>query len=254
MQLNTLNRVIALFLIGGFVIVMAAVALEAKIRTLLEPYSKMDLGAPAGVFLAVALLSVTALAGTIVDALGNLTVRRVIRKWIAKERARARVFLCAEEFDEQHLWREAFRTALQSDKRYESLAKDDMIKAASAALFFRSAEKEHTEWLVQHHSMYHLSANFVIVVITVAGWLMYERAYLLAGISIVGAYLLTTFALDNYLYTYQLSFRNAYFALKDSAVIPPAPTPKADSEELSAVVTSPESAERHLAPATAPTT
>jgi hypothetical protein len=51
-----------------------------------------------------------------------------------------------------------------------------------------------------------------------------------------------------------LSFRNAYFVLKDSATTPPAPTPKVDTEERNAVVASPESAERHLAPATPPAT
>lgn len=214
MQLNTLNRVIALFLIGGFVVVLAAVSFEAEIRTLIEPYSKMELGAPAGVFLAVALLSITALAGTLVDALGNLTVRRVIRKWLAKDRSHARMFFCAEEFDEQDRWRRTFRASLV-EERYKALAEDDMIKAASAALFFRTAEREHTEWLVQHHSMYHLSANFAVILIGSAAWSLGEGAYYLAAGSILGAYLVTTFALDNYLYTYQLSFRNAYLAVSN---------------------------------------
>ncbi|HYI11335.1 MAG TPA: hypothetical protein VEK57_19930 [Thermoanaerobaculia bacterium] len=217
MQLNTLNRVIALFLIGGFVVVMIAVAFEKEIRKLLEPYAKMDLGAPAGVFLAVALLSITALAGTLVDALGNVTVRRLIRKWAAKRRSRALIFGCAEEFDEQNRWRENFRAFLEKDERFRHLAQEEMIKAASAGMFFRTAEKEHTEWLVQHHSMYHLSANFVIIILAAGVWALREASYLLALGTVVGAYLLFTFALDNHFYTYQLSFRNAYLAMNDAA-------------------------------------
>lgn len=90
-----------------------------------------------------------------------------------------------------------------------------MLKALSAGFFFRTAEKEHAEWLVQHHSMYHLSANFVIILIACAVWSFHAGFCWLTFGSILGAYLLTSFALDNYLYTYQLSFRNAYLALTD---------------------------------------
>jgi hypothetical protein len=41
-------------------------------------------------------------------------------------------------------------------------------------------------------------------------------------LSLVGAYFLTTFSLDNYLYAYQLAFRNAYFALQDESEPEPA--------------------------------
>lgn len=212
MQLNTLNRVIALFLIGGIVVAMAVVASKDHIKPLLEKYMP---DASAGVFLAVTLLSLTALAGTIVDALGNLTVRRWISESFAANREIARLFCCVDEYDAHALWREALRGALTKDPRHAQLGKDSMIKAASAALFFRTADKEHFEWLTQHYSMYHLSANFVIILVACAGWTWHVDAYLLGGMSILCAYLLTTFALDNYLYAYQLTFRNAYLALHD---------------------------------------
>ena len=216
MQLNTLNRVIALFLIGGLVIVVAAGALEKQIRPILAVYSKMDLGPSAGVFLAVALLSLTALAGTVIDALGKITVRRLIGKLLARRRFLAGLFLCAGEFDKQDRWRMTFKEALDGDPRFNALAqRDDMIKALSAGFFFRTAEKEHSEWLVQHHSMYHLSANFVIILIACVVWSFRAGLPYVAFSSILAAYLLTSFALDNYLYTYQLSFRNAYLALTD---------------------------------------
>jgi hypothetical protein len=215
-QLNTLNRVIALFLIGGLVIVVAAVALEKQIRPILEQYSKMDLGPSAGVFLAVALLSLTALAGTFIDALGNITARRFIRKLLARRRFMAGLFLCADEFDAQDRWRMTFKGALDNDPRFKALAqRDDMIKALSAGFFFRTAEKEHAEWLVQHHSMYHLSANFIIILIACVVWSFRAGLAYVAFGCVLAAYLLTSFALDNYLYTYQLSFRNAYLALTD---------------------------------------
>ena len=222
MQLNTLNRVIALFLIGGFVIALAALSLEQDIIVFLEPYSKMGLGPSAGVFLAVALLSTTALAGSIVDAIGNLTVRRLIRRQLGRRRSLARLFFCAEEFDEQDQWQKTFKSALENDLQHRALAQEtkEMIKDLSAGLFFRTAEKEQAEWLIQHHSMYHLSANFVVILIIGTIWsLLSKRCYLAAG-SIVSAYLLTTFALDNYLYTYHLSLRNAYLALQDSRDLP----------------------------------
>jgi len=213
MQLNTLNRVIALFLVGGFVVVMAAVAFDVQLRGALKPYS--ELGAAAGVAMAVALLSITALAGVVVDALGNLSVRRVITKWIAKDRLRAGLFFCTDEFDAQNRWRQVFQDSLKRDPRHEEVVNDDMIRGASAVIFFRTAEKEHTEWLVQHYSMFQLSTNFVVTLLACATWAFLERQCCLALLSIAGAYLVTTFALDNYLYTYQLTFRNAYMVLND---------------------------------------
>jgi uncharacterized membrane protein YraQ (UPF0718 family) len=222
-QLNTLNRVIALFLIGGLVTVLAATALEKQILPTLERYSKMGLGPSAGIFLAVALLSITALAGSVTDALGNITVRRLISRALAKRRLLAVLFFCGVDFDAQDSWRTAFKDALDGDTRFKaSVQKDEMIKALSAGFFFRTAEKEHTEWLVQHHSMYHLSANFVIILIACAIWSFLHAGFCyLAFGSILGAYLLTSFALDNYLYTYQLSFRNAYLALTDVRDVKP---------------------------------
>jgi hypothetical protein len=215
-QLNTLNRVIALFLIGGLVTVLAAIALEQQILPTLERYSKLGLGPSAGIFLAVALLSITALAGSVTDALGNITVRRFVSRSLAKRRLLAALFFCGVDFDAQDRWRTAFKDALGDDARYKaSVRQDDMLKALSAGFFFRTAEKEHAEWLVQHHSMYHLSANFVIILIGCAVWSLLHAGYCYALGSSLGAYLLTSFALDNYLYTYQLSFRNAYLALTD---------------------------------------
>jgi len=216
MQLNTLNRVIALFLIGGFVVLLTAVALEPKIRSLVEPYSKKELSAATSVFVAVALLSVTALAGSLVDAIGNLTVRRLIRRKLAVKRNGAMLFFSGSEFDERDQWQSAFERELNGRPKYNDLlkpCKPDTIKALSAAMFFRTAGKEHTEWLIQHHSMYHLSANFVVILISCAVWSLFRCWPTMAAVSLVGAYLLTSFSLDNYLYTYQLSFRNAYVTM-----------------------------------------
>lgn len=217
MQLNTLNRVISLFLIGGFVVVLTAVSFRKEIGEFLVQHPFGPVWGPmAGVFLAVGLLSVTALAGAIVDALGNLTVRRFIRKVLARNRFTAGMFLCAGEFKEQGRWKETFEAALQDNPKHKSLAaKEEMIKPLSAGMFFRTAEKEHAEWLIQHHSMYNLSADFVVILIAVAIFAWFRELPGVAYGCLGGAYLLTTFALDNYLYTYQLSFRNAYLAIKD---------------------------------------
>jgi len=217
MQLNTLNRVISLFLIGGFVVVLAAASLREEIGKFLvqHPFGP-GWGPTAGVFLAVGLLSVTALAGAVVDALSNLTVRRFIRKVLAKNRFTAWIFLCAGEFEEQDRWREAFKSVLRDNSKYKVLGEEKrMINPLSAGIFFRTAEKEHAEWLIQHHSMYHLSADFVIILIAIVVFAWLRELHGVAYCCVGGAYLLTSFALDNYLYTYQLSFRNAYLVIKD---------------------------------------
>lgn len=238
MQLNTLNRVISLFLIGGFVVVMAVVASEAHIEPLLKRYATMS--APAATFMAVALLSLTALAGTIVDAFGNLTVRSWIQKTLAKNREVARLFWCVSEYDEYACWREVLRGALVNNRNHARLSGDDMIKAASAALFFRTSGKEHTEWLIQHYSMHHLSANFAIILIACAGWTFFVGAYAISGASILCAYLLTTFALDNYLYAYQVTFRNAYLALHNLPTSFATPNAEAGGESVIAGSLSPD--------------
>src|SRR6185436_1906757 len=174
MQLNTLNRVISLFLVGGFVVFLGAVYLREDIgregKKFVSEYSLgSGWGPTAGVFMAVGLLSVTALAGAIVDAIGNITVRRFIRKVLGRYRFLAGLFLCAGEFGEQARWREVFRVAISNSTKHRPLAgKKEMISPLSAGLFFRTAQKEHAEWLIQHHSMYHLSADFVVVLLVCA--------------------------------------------------------------------------------------
>ncbi len=220
MQLNTLNRVIALFLVGGFVVLLATMSFEHAIRLFVQPYAQLQMGAPAGVFLAAALVSLTALAGAVVDAISNLTVRRFVRKVIGVSRSRCRLFWCAGEYDSQDRWRQAFVEALAESETLSAFGgdKQQMIKALSAGMFFRTADAELKEWLVQHHSMYHLSGNFVVVLIGGAFWCVSHRWWYGSIGCMASAYLLVTFALDNYLYTYQLSFRNAFLALKEPFV------------------------------------
>ena len=216
MQLNTLNRVIALFLIGGLVMVMAAVAYQDQIVCLLTKYSAPGLGPSAGAFLAVGLLSITALAGTVVDAVGNITVCLLVRKFLARRRGLAVWFLCADAFDEQDSWRTPFKDALEGSPRYKAVANnEDMVRGVSAGIFLRTAGKEHLEWLLQHYSMYHLATSFVIIFIPCAIWSFRTGHYCITAGTISGAYLLMGFALDNYLFTYEMSFRNAYLALAD---------------------------------------
>jgi hypothetical protein len=107
MLLNTLNRVISLFLIGGFAVILLAAYQRERIGEFLLDYPfEPGWGPMAGVFLAVGLLSVTALTGSIIDALGNLTIRRFIRGVISKNMDRCKWFLCRNEFKEMDQWRE----------------------------------------------------------------------------------------------------------------------------------------------------
>ena len=217
MQLNTLNRVIATFLVGAFVITVSVFALGSKLGGLVEAYFEDAFATGSGVVLALALFALTVFLGTVVDAVGNLTTRWWIRHRLARSRRAAWWFFCALEFDAKSDWRRIFLAELTNHPTYQDLIGrgDDVIKALSAGIFFRTAEKEHSEWLVQHHSMYHLSANLVVVGFFGAVWCVAGQAWLLAACSIAISYLLMTFALDNHLYTYQLAFRNAYLALAE---------------------------------------
>lgn len=219
MQVNTLNRVISLFLKGGLLVVICAIYFFDGPHDHLRLKNFVQAGgAGSGVFLAVGLLSVTALAGTIVDAVGNLTIRRFV-VWAGARRAWARLLFCRDEFDEQERWRCAFIATPEIIERYGRLIdKKEMQKPLSAGLFFQTAQKEHAEWLIQYYSMYNLSADFVGVLL---GWaiLAFWRGELLGAFACFGlAYLLLTFALDNYFYTYQLSFRNACLAVRNEPV------------------------------------
>jgi hypothetical protein len=231
MQVNTLNRVIALFLIGGLAVVLAAVALKEEIEALSCQYPRFGAGPSSSVFLAVALLSITALSGTIVDAMGRLTVRRLIAG-AAKGHFLTYLLVGRRGFKSQDRWRAAFESALFRDPRHRVLAtQEEMIKPLAATIFFRTAGKEHAEWLIQHYSMYHLSTNFVVLLIVCAIWSLIEGCFasadsialkgwlVLASVSIVVAYLLMTFALESYLYSYQLIFRNAYLTMSEAPLV-----------------------------------
>lgn len=218
MQVNTLNRIISLFLKGGLLLVAVSFFFVDDIRRFSCRHGlDQEWSAASGVLLAVGLLSVTALAGTVLDALGNVTIRPFIRM-IGDKKSRTYFFLCCREFDEQERWGVIFAAELRKSEKYAlPLGIESLLKPFSAGLFFRTAQKDHIEWLVQHHSIYNLSADFVPVLLgcsVFSGQFGWWWPFILVG----AAYLLTTFALDNYLYSYQLTFRNAYLALRDESM------------------------------------
>lgn len=215
MQINTLNRVIALFLVGSFMVVLAIFVFRGKIDGYLDTHPNAKALSPAAATLvAVGLLPVTALLGVIVDAFGNLTVRRGIKRLLFERRTGARLFFCAREFDEKEEWKKLFREGLIQSERYKLLrGRLDLLSPLSAGLFFRTAKREHNEWLVQHLSMYHLSANFVIIAMLGFVLALYRCSAGLAIASFLTGYLLMIFALDQFLYCYQIAFRNAVLEL-----------------------------------------
>jgi hypothetical protein len=214
-QINTLNRIISLFLVGGLALLALVFFREGQIRAILSGNAISPGSGPAmAIVLTVGLLSLTALVGAIVDALGNLTVRRLIRGILSRKLLFARAFFGTAEFREFNQWRRVFREALNASQRHQTLSgREELVDSFAASLFFDTAEGGHSEWFTQHHSIYYLASNFVVVLSLSALYASVYNTYAVAGWSLAGAYLLTTFALDKYLYTYQMAFRSAYLAL-----------------------------------------
>ncbi len=212
MQLTTLNKVVNLFLVGGFVVFLGIAWAEPSARELGGQRSSS-----AVVFLTLGLLSSAALAGMVIEALSETFVRWLLGPVAAEYR----IFKWLKDYKGYRYWMKTFEAALlQAPPHKKLLCDSSELRAYAVAILFRSANPEHIQWAVQHYSMFMLATNFAVVALLsgafvwIPAWSLdlATRIWVTIGSAAIVP-LLSIFAQDKWYYSYEIAFRNGALAL-----------------------------------------
>ena len=221
MPVVTINKTVALFLVGYLGLGIAAVLARQPILGFWRGHQELS-GASGSVALGLLSLAVAALMGAIIDGLADVTIRRLI-KWGAKREGFARFFGQRRVFQSVEIWKAYFDEQLvQADERlFAKIAGDQALPKLHLAtgLLHAHAPPHHIEWVFAHYSTLYLASNLAFLVLVGPPVLVanvvesdgHAAAWIIATAMamMVSAYGLLSLSLDRCLYTYQAEFRFA---------------------------------------------
>lgn len=225
MPFTSLNKLIAIIIVGIIPLIGLGIAFYPKMEsgTRLSPFAS-DL--PAGAAYLLVFLAAATISGLVLDGIADL-ISDPFNRCITSKGCRGR--LCAGFFLKRHIqssylwWENVFFEAVKSTP-YASLSKltlelvrdesegPKLNQRMAAGIFQRHANKEVFDWFSYHYSVYSLSraAAVGISLLTVEMIFVWPHSfiYIIAGGFIV-TYIFISLAVDNFLYSYVLTFRLA---------------------------------------------
>lgn len=225
MQFTNLNKLVRLFLLGSSAALFLAPALTSPVGGVVASLGldKAGFAIPLGlIFLGL----ITAL-GCVVEGLSDCTLSRLVR-WVAKNPDVARWFLKEEQATRVSGWQATFKKALVGTKRFPAaiLTSDRERKSFAAAIFHKTAPADHLRHVDAHYGIFMLSSGLAVLFACLgtpvalsllpASASNVNRAGVIA-IFILCSYALCVQAIDNYLYTWEATFRYGCLWLWDES-------------------------------------
>jgi hypothetical protein len=219
-QLTTLNKVIRLFLIGTIAILPITAIYWHEVSRFIDnsqSLGKSSLAIP----MSFSFLAVAALIGCVIEGLSDVTLRRFLQGTM-RSRSLSKFFLKSKEHDSVSRWSTEFIALAEEIDAFPKITenlRDSSHSLASAILHAKGVES-HVKWVDTHYSMFMLSSNFALILLTLAlylprllvdGTISPSLCIFSVGGCLFATYCLCIFAVDNYLYAYEAIFRHAYF-------------------------------------------
>lgn len=228
MPIVTINKTIALFLVGYLGLGVGAVVAHRPILNFWRGHPELA-GLAGSVILGLLSLAVAALIGAIIDGLADVTIRRFI-KWAAKKERFARFFGQSRVFRSAAKWEACFNDQAKqaNEQLFAEIAADEALFKLHLAtgLLHAHAPSHHIDWVFAHYSTLYLASNLAFVTLVGPPLVV---ASVLSGATGIGpwmiptgigmvlsAYGLLSLALDRCLYTYQAEFRFAAIWLAEA--------------------------------------
>lgn len=226
MQPTTLNKIVALFLVGSLSLLFCfLINWDILCPVLYQEDSSSDppLSPAIAVLAAFFLLPASALLGATVDGLAALTIRRLIRL-SRKKRGVAFLFGKSGDYDLLIAWHDKYKEALEASRAYSTFLEQDpdLVYSVGPGQLFRTAKADHLEWVTRHYATFLLSYNFAFVVglaTIIAPFKLLDNPFTLNQLvvlilfGVVMFYGLCSLAVDRYLYAFHASFRNGWMAI-----------------------------------------
>lgn len=221
MPVTTLNRTIAMFIVGGAPLAWWLVRHLEQVASTAEAHK--DAGAIMAILTAFVLIPLTAVLGTIAEGLADRVRFKLIHK-ATHNRMLAGFFWHATEYDHLKYWTD------KTQERYPRLVLrdgkgEDHTLSFLAGYFLANASKEQIDWLNSHYSAYTLSSSLALVAPVVAGFDIFFYGDVFQGglcgcglvleiaLIAVATYLMLSFAIDMFLYSYHMVARFTYLDL-----------------------------------------
>jgi hypothetical protein len=226
MPISSLNKVIALLIVGSIALLWIGILFWTPLSEFALKYK--DLGNAGGAVVAGLLfLAGSALVGSVIEALTDLTVRPLIKK-ARRQRSWARFFGQAVLHDDLAFWELFFREKAERNELFQHVVatQEPALGRLAWGILHKNSSKEHADWAATHHAMYYLAANLSVLLTLVAfsafpmvaarglGLLAF---FLVAAVFVPCIYLLWSLAIDRYLYTYLVTFRFGVLYLSEAA-------------------------------------
>jgi len=238
MQFTTLNKIINLFLIGTFTIVMIVVeSILLKIDIDFSVLKELtnSLGLPAFILLAsIFSVPVVIFVGVTVDVATELTVRRGVKELLKRE-SLIWYFFAKPDLDEKLHFEEEVENLLQKSGKYNSLLKKKEADNSSTgkfgtsfgvAFFFHKANGEVVEWVIQHYSVYLLATSYLFILsLFVLAMILFgviaientSKFWIVIGTYLGLSYLLVCESVRKYLHTWEYTHSHNAVVLCDEA-------------------------------------
>src|SRR5687768_1475335 len=228
MPVGTINKTIALFLVGYLGLSIVVVIWHESIFAFWREHQALS--GPAGsVALGLFSLAIAAVMGAVVDGIADVTIRRFI-KWGAPRRGFARFFGQSRVFHSVEKWKALFNEQIaEADERlFVTIADGQPLFRLHLAtgLLHAHAPPQHIDWVFAHYATFYLASNLSLLVLVgppiLLGTVVVDQPdtgiWALSTVlaMVVAAYGLLSLSLDRCLYTYQAEFRFAAIWLAEA--------------------------------------
>lgn len=240
MPVTTLNKVIALFLVGG-VVAFLATGLHWEQVYPLSSSATNDSGF--WIFFAFLLLPVSALMGAIVEGLSQVTLQNFLKR-ARSSKAVAKLFGQRRAHECLNKWQDHLATLVTKDSIYQWLAPVDdadkpwALRSTAADFLLQSARPGKLEWLVQHYATFVLASNLACVIALaviyvlvgnlaaafgvwwpVLAWATTAQIIALLATAVFAFWALCSLSISRYLYSHELSARHMSLCLSDERLL-----------------------------------
>lgn len=231
MQLTNLNKVINFLLIG--LIVIGIVVFSFYREIILFFTSAGFIGDPSQLFSNSAILtgvtlflfSLSFFIGLLVEGGAAISVQTFI-VWGSNKRLFIRLFVCSKGAKAFNYTLNEFNKLFEVNKIYKRINKyDSHDDPLAVALFFKTANSQTLDWVIQHHSTYILATNYLFLLLFLGTPVLIIKFFpanftlwVKFSVSIIYSaciYLLFHLAIDRYLYTYETTYRHDILVLCD---------------------------------------
>ena len=227
MPLSTINKTVALFVVGYLALAVVSVVWWQEVLSLWSAHQEF-FGSAGSVGLGVLSIALAALSGAVIDGLADVTVRRFV-KWATKRRRMVLFFGQSELFQSVEQWKHYFQSQIDqsNDELFRSIGKDHPLFRLHLAtgLLHAHAPSHHIEWVFAHFATHYLASNLAFLVLVSTPMLTFRAvsgtdnpiAWIIPATMamLLAAYGLLSLSVARCLYTYQAEFRFAAIWLSE---------------------------------------